>query len=38
MEDWTKSLATELATGEREMPTEEELELLEAKAEERANE
>lgn len=31
-------LTTELMTGEREMGTEEELELLEEKAEERANE
>ena len=36
--DWTKSIATELETGEREEKTEEELERLEAKAEERANE
>lgn len=36
--DWTRDIATEVATGEREIGTDEELERLEAKAEERANE
>jgi hypothetical protein len=35
--DWTNSITTELETGEAEMPTEEELEALEAKSEEEAN-
>jgi hypothetical protein len=35
--DWTNSLATELQTGEREEGSEEELEALEAKAEDEAN-
>ena len=38
MEEYINSLATELQTGEREAGSEEELERLEAKAEERANE
>ena len=35
--DWTNSLATELETGEREVGTEEELERLEAEADDKAN-
>ena len=36
--DWTNSLATEYATGEREETTDQELEAKIAKEEERANE
>jgi len=35
---WENSIEVELGTGEEEMGSEEELELLEAKEEERANE